>query len=766
MIGKISKTLILVITLFVLCGCQELQGPVWSNDGRRVAYTLYTQGAANFLDTSIYTVEADDDAAEPLLIAKNAAFPHWLPDNVSLYFAAERDAQGFYTKIMKFDRNAAADAPPQAMLSGLRITGMQMSSDAGTALLFNGRDARPGSPGTVEVWSIEKNKRTPLNALGELYSPALLPDGSAIVYSQKPTDSHPLLAVCDLDGSAPRVLFPTEDQNDAGAVSYVVHIFPDRDRLLFYGPGSNLIWTMRRDGSNIRHYQLPENVSSPVMVRIDDDSSGATLTVAQASSERVVFQVYRLDFSAKRFSHVDCDSERLVGGHAADPHARRGGTVRLAWLSPGGLAIGQPDKAHYFPLTSTECVSASALQIRQNEPDKAVASALKAHELQPPPEDPGELDRADSRAYLAAKQFERAADAFERATLLYPVGAGAHALQFMFPAASGLPRPAPLEIGAALKEMDQLIAVTPSNRMIPLLRQAFEARSKGDYAAAAETYRQASQICPDEASVGGIRFLEALCAVESSDLIHAGEKWEAAARTADFPQNQYAAGLSAAAYTLDGHPDALARGAAALQLNSAKNGPLAAEFAQLPNSLRGKTWRVHSTSKENAAADNSVKTWVEIDAYTIPFASIAPTRIEENGKYFERHVGVRPVTASAVGLSGSQQSIFHIPCAITIPSISPDKRHLSFAATGEVFPLRPTSCDVFVIDMRGTVVVGNLSVCYTGALASRNTVTALTWNDALELKVTGATIDVFGGETPYTKTVSVPADRVLPAPGH
>jgi tetratricopeptide (TPR) repeat protein len=221
---------------------------------------------------------------------------------------------------------------------------------------------------------------------------------------------------------------------------------------------------------------------------------------------------------------------------------------------------------------------------------------------------------------MAAKQYDPAAKSFERAALLYPVGTGSHALRFLFPANSGLPRPSPAEIAAAIKEMDQLIAVTPNNRMIPLLKQGLEARAKGDYTVAIEMYRLAAQICPDEASTAGVHFLEAMCFAESSDLVHAGEKWEFAARCADFPQNQYAAGLSACAFVLDGHADSIARSSTVLQLSAAKNGPLTTELQQLSSSLSGKTWRVHSISKENSTPDDAVKTWVEIDAYYIPYS--------------------------------------------------------------------------------------------------------------------------------------------------
>jgi len=465
-----------------------------------------------------------------------------------------------------------------------------------------------------------------------------------------------------------------------------------------------------------------------------------------------MFQAYHADFQAKRFSHLNGDAPRLVGGQASDPHATHrgaGATPRLAWLSAGGLALGQPDHARYFPLSADECIAASGFQIKQNDVGFALQNALKAHELAPPPADPGDLDRADARAYQAAKQFDRASESLGRSMVLYPLSS--RGLQFLFPTESGLPRPAPAELTATLKELDTLTAASPNDRLLALLRLGLESRSKGDYGTAAEAYKQAEQICPDEASVGGICFLEAMCAMESGDLVHAAEKWQAAARTNDFSQAQYALGLSAIAYTLDGHADSINKAGAVLQLPIAKKEPMASELNQLLSSISGKLWRNHSINR-----DAGSESWVEVDLYNLPFASLAPVRtLDKDGKYSQRRVGIRPTTVSSVGVAGAQQPIFRIPCAITVPVIAPDKLHLAFAAAGEVFPLPPTFCDLFVLEMNGKMVVGTPSVLFTGNLVARSTVKSVTWADAGSVTISGSKVDVFGGETDYSRQVPV-----------
>ena len=756
------RLLLPAVCLLVLSGCQEIRGPVWSLDGKRVAYTTYTPTSSGIFDTSLYVVETDMDAA-PELIAKGAAFPHWREDSMTLNYLGDRDQQGFYTKILKQKIGAVAGPEkegPQPILANVRLVGFQMSADGSVALLCSGSQARLGSAVRLEMLSVADGKKTDLSVLGEVYSPALTPNGKLVAYAQKPAAALPLLIVCDIETRQPTAVFPTETENENNATSYVIHAFPDNDKFLFYAPGGANIWTVRRDGSNIRKYPLPEGVSSPVMVTIADDSNSVSITTAHAAAEKVLYQVHKLEFTSKRWTRIDGDSPELLGGHVMDPRAlRRKGPTRYAWLSSAGLAVGEPGKAKYYPMTSNQCLAASALHIQQNEPDLAVATALRAREINPPPDDPGQLDKADSKAYLAQKKMDRAAESFERAALLYPIGV--EGLTFVFPPSSGLPRSTPDAINATLKEMDEFIQALPNNNLLPKLKQALTLRSQGNQKQAMDLYRQCVPILPDEARIGGVRFLEAMCAFETGDMVMAGEKWEAAARCADFPQADYAAGLSAMAYLLSERPEASAKASTVLNLPPAKNSPFAQELSGLPNLVRGRTIRENNLSKEAVAADNSVRAWVQIERCQVPFAYLKSTRIEEDGKFSERRIGVRTTTASSVWLAGMQQPIFRIPRPITVPAISPNNNMLAFAVSGEVFPLPESLCDVFVIDLRGTLILGDAKAPYTGRVQSRYTVKNVAWSGALELTVTANQIDVFGGDTAVTRVIPVPQLQVV-----
>jgi tetratricopeptide (TPR) repeat protein len=755
---------LLFIGVAALCltGCQELHGPSWSQDGQRVIYTAYTTGPAGLLESSVYVVDADDDTSEPQLIAKNAAFPQWFPDGTGFYFLGDRDPQGFYTKVYKHSF-AKEKAPPQMLLQNVRLTNLQMSLNGLHGLLsIGGSDSKPGAAVRSEIWSTEDNKRNDLSRLGEMYSPVMMPNGKSIAYAQKPAELLPLLLVCDIDvASQPKAIFPTVDQNEPSASSYVIHAFPDSERLLFYAPGATNLWTIRLDGSNVTKYPLPAGMSSPVMVAIAEDSSSACVTLTQAVSETLLYQVYKLDFKSKQFTKLDGDSPELLGGHVLDPRAlKRKGPTRYAWLSSGGLAIGEPQKARYFPQTSTQCLAASGFFIKQNEAAKALATALKAQELTPLPADQSELFKVESKAYLANNKHERAADAFERAVLLHPVGP--HGLNLIFPASTGLPRPSPADLAAELKELDDLMKAVPDNKLLPLLRKALHARGQGNQREAIDTYLMALPLCPDEARGGGVRFLQGLCSLEALDYWAASEQFEFAAKSG-FPHADYAAGLSALTALLAERAESDRKASGALNMPVARKSAFTQELSQLPQQFQGRKAVEKQPATKEVLSGQGGRIWVEASRYLIPYAYINPTRVyTPDGKIAERRIGLRPVTASAIKLGGVENPIFQIPREISLPKFSSTGTLLAFSATGEVFPRGDVPCDIFVIDLKGAVVLGNARAVHSGSLQSRFAVKDFDWSGAAELKVDALEIDVFGGETPVTRTIPVAARAAPP----
>lgn len=739
----------LALLSVVLTGCNELRGPVWSPDGRRVLFTTYLPVAAGGFDTSLYLLEADEEAAQPHLVAKGASFPFWKSDSTTAFFAGDRDAQGFYTKVFKY---TVGPDPAQPVITNIRLSGLQFSSDGSVALLAMGREARIGGACTLELWTLNDNKRTQLTQLGEVFSPALTENGRAVAYTQKAADSLPLLLVCDLNGDQPRAVFPTEDNNEPGATSYCIHAFPDNDRFLFYAPGGGNVWTIKRDGTNIKKFPLPEGRSSPLMISIAEDGSSATVTLALGSAESLQFEVHKLDFNAKRFTRIDGPSPELLGGHALDPRAvRRKGPARYAWFSSSGMSLGEPGKARYFPTSARQCVAACDVFLSQNDPEKAVATILKARDYPPPIEDPGMIDRAEARAYLAAKKFERAADAFERASLLFPIGP--EGLQLIYPQNLSLPRPAAGDLAARVKEMEGLIRQLPDNRLLPLLKQALEARIQGKQKQALEVYKQAIPICPDEARVGGVRFLEAMTLFEFGDLPQAAERWESAARSADFPQAHIAAALASVAFSLDGRPEVVQRAAGPLALAPVKASAWSQELGQLSTHMRGVAFRERTEHTEFKSGDGAVSAWIERGVSFVPFASLKPVRtLERDGKYTLRRVGVKRVFNTAIGIGA--EAVFRIPQAITQPKFSLNNKMLAFTVSGEVFPLPDTYCDLFIIDTQGKIIFGNASAAATGQVRGRRILRELEWGEN-QLTIKGSEVDMFGGETAFTHSLPI-----------
>jgi tetratricopeptide (TPR) repeat protein len=749
------RLLPLIVTAACVClaGCQELRGPSWSEDGHRVIFTAYATGAGGRIESSVYVLDADDENSEPQLIAKNAAFPQWLPDGSGFFYLSDRDAQGFYTKVCKHVFKTQKPNP-EALLQNLRATHLQMAVSGTAGLLSFASEARPGAPVTIELWSAEDNKRVDLRKLGEMYSPALTPNGKTVAYAQKPAELLPLLLVHDLEGAQPKAVFPTPEQNEPNASTYVIHAFPDNERFLFYAPGGANLWSIRKDGSAVQKYPLPPGMSTPVMAAIAEDSSSVCVTLTQAVSEKLLYQVYKLDVKSKQFTKLDGDSTELLGGHVLDSRAlKRKGPTRYAWLSSAGLAVGEPQKARYFPMTSAQCLAASGFLIKQNEAAKALSTALRAQEMMPLPLDASELHKAESRAYLAVEKPERAADAFERAVLLHPVGP--EGLRLIFPPESGLPRPAPTDLAAEQKEIEGLLKAQPNNKLLPLLRQALSARAQGKPQDALEFYRQGIPLCPDEARVGGVRFLQGLCALESFDYWQAGEQFEFAAKSNGFPHADYAAGLGALCAWLAERPESDKRAGGLLQMIVARNSPLAQEFGTLAAQFQGRHAVEKTTGKEVVSAQGA-RVWVEAQKYLLPYVFLKPARVlGPDGKHVERRIGLRPVTASAVKVAGTEQPIFRIPREISAPQFSAAGGTLAFAVSGEVFPRGEALCDVFAIDLKGVLLLGSPRVVYSGQLESRQIVSRFEWSGASDLKVDVLEIDVFGGETPKSRTLPV-----------
>jgi len=752
------------LLVLAFTGCQEIQGPVWSPDGTCVAYTSYVRigqpGAR--METNVYLVDPDDENGEAVLLARHAAFPRWVPEGPQgpqLYLLGHRNAEGFYTSLLLHRKLGEGALQIVLQDPNLKLVGFQLSADGVLGLLCSAKEARPGAPQTLDFVNLRDRVRTPLQ-LGEVLSPALSPNGRVLAYAQKAEGGgKPSVAVLELDRRPlqPKIVFPSGQFDEPTATAYVVHAFPDSDRFLFYSPTGQALWTVRRDGKSIQRYALPMGYSAPLIVVIAEDGKSATLTVARPAEGGLQYEACELVFAKGNFSRLAEGGTEFLGGHAPDPRQlRRGGAPRWAWLSPAGLAIGTAQKARFYPQTGAQGMAASGYYVQQQEPQKAVAAALKARELKPPVEDPGDLGRAEARAYREAGEGARAAEAYERAALLYPVGKAG--LPLLFPPGSGLPQQP--DTAATLKEMEALALAAPNAKIMGALRSAYTARVEGKSRAALDAYLQAIQFCAAEELVGGMKFQAALAAFENGELTLAGEHWESAARCPGFPQADYAAGLAAIAYKLDTRPGAAERADAALKLGLALNTPLREELQRLPNDLRDRTYRARRTENEvKSAPAQGLRAWVEVTEFAVPQAFLKPSRIRDfDGNYSERRIAPRYITLSELqvaGLAEGTQCVARLPLRIGAPLFSADGQMLAFLAQGEVFPLPDSFCEVYVVNLKGAILYGSPQALLTGRLSARTRMNALSWTGPKALQVSGANVDVFGNETQTQKAIAV-----------
>ncbi len=292
--------------------------------------------------------------------------------------------------------------------------------------------------------------------------------------------------------------------------------------------------------------------------------------------------------------------------------------------------------------------------------------------------------------------------------------------------------------------------------MIPLLRDAFKARLKGEQRAALDAYKKAMDICADKASVGGARFLQGVCELELGEIFQAGEMFEQAARIEDFPQADCAAGMSAMCYLLHGKADSQSKAGTVLQLPHLRKSPLFSELNQLAGLLRGKALKEHGTTAEAVSADGGAHAWVEFDQYWIPSVSTRPLRMSlEEGKFVERRLGLLRMTASSIFTNKSPKPILRVARAVTPPKLSPSGAALAFTVNGDVFPAPDNFCDLIVLDLTGGVFNGNTVAATAGKTKSRQILAHFTWNTDAEIRTSGVEVDVFGGQKAFEKAVPV-----------
>ena len=761
--------LVALIAVLCLAGCQELQGPTWSPDGQLVAYTVYT-GKPFGSQTSVYLVNPESELRDPVLVAENAACPHWVPDGPALYLLGQRNVQGFYASVLKYKPGKVwpegaletAYTDPSAHLVNLQLT-----TDGSAALLCSASDSKPGTPQRLDYWNIRDNQHTALNDLGDVFAPALTPDGRTLAFCKtgnSAPDGKPFLAILEMGRTPlqPKAVFPTADQNEPTPTGFISFASPDSKFFIFYAPEGNAVWSCKVDGTAVKKAPLPAGCMAPVVTAMAQDSKSAYFTLPFVARGAVRYVVYELKFGSGQWQKLDGESPMPWGGHAQEPRfgaASKGNKneARMAWISPAGLCVGLPGAANsYYPQTAQEYYTACYQYLDQKDGAKALLCAQKARDLKPSIDEPGALDWADARAYLISNQGTRAAESIARAILLYP--AGTKGLRWSFPYDTGILPECTLEAEKVLKDLDAALVLAPNEKLLPPLKEILASRLKGDATAAKNACRLAERLCASEDMVGGVRFQEGLALYESGDMVNAGERFEGAARTTNFPQRDIAAGMAAIAFTLDGRPASITRADTALRLAASMTTPLKQDFNQLLQSIKAKNFKQTRLS-EDAKSSQGLRCWVEIKDFVIPQYSREPQRfLDLDRQPVDRMFGAKYVTISEINVAGlpeGTKKILTIPRMISVPVFSPTGDRVAFLAQGEIFPRPDGYCAAFSVDLNGQMRLGN-KADLSGRLASRQAIATVTWSSPTEVTIKGNEYDAFGNETQIAKAISVP----------
>ncbi len=764
-IGNAGIVLVLPIVLS-MCGCRAFRGPVWSPLGNKLAYTVNRLSPKSETAASdLYLLDTRAQTPEPRLLAKAANFPQWSPDGQSLYFLGKKNNKGFYTALYRhrpLGRTDGSGTFENIFDSGnLKFVDFQLSETGHRALLCSARNATPGAGRNVELMDMRNFNLKKLSQIGEVYAPVLSPDGQTLAYVKKgkAAGSRPFVVVLELNQKSLQEfsIFPTEEYEELGATTFVLHAFPDSKQFLFYAPGGKALWTARL-GGKLNRFSLPEGYTSPWMVSIAPDSRKAFVTLAHMEHGELRYDVFELRFSGGKYTLLEGGAKELIGGNAIAPgSSSKKGTARSAWISSAGLALGGTGPTLYFPQNREQLLAASRIYRQGGDPKGALDAIQKARGLKPPPQDPTPLNEEEALALLADGEGEKAAELFTRTYLSYPVGRTG--LTYLFPTGKNLPKLPHTEQHALLAKLTKFSAAAPEDTLLKHVTEALSHRLKGDHDAAEVSYRSATNACSDEAMAGGISFLEAMRAFEVGKLQLAGEKWESAARSKNFPQADYAAGLSHIAHALDVRPESEERASEILKRGLDMGTPLAADLKKLTGELRDKAYKLSRVSAERKSPDLSLRTWVDIHEYVMPQAYLLPQDVFIcTREYDRRRICAALQTLSEIqvaGLAEGPKTLARIPHAITVPDFSPSGELLSFLVMGSVFPLKDAFCKMFVIDLNGSLILGDAATLTARSIQGRQIISKAVWAGPGEVQINGFQVDGFGNKTGLQKTVRI-----------
>ena len=206
--------------------------PVWSPDGRRIAFVR---------NGSVYVAAADGSRTRRLT-SSGATSPSWSPDGIRIAFARGRDvfavsvATGKLTRLTRTKQPWLGNHTPAYSPDGKTIA-FSRSTDAFNNDIFLMRADRPNLLRLTRTQGSE-------SSFGEEHGPAWSPDGRRIVFVSNRDGNWELYAIRP-DGSGERRLTRTPGATEDGP-----RFSADGTRLVYVRDGSVVV--ARADGRFVR----------------------------------------------------------------------------------------------------------------------------------------------------------------------------------------------------------------------------------------------------------------------------------------------------------------------------------------------------------------------------------------------------------------------------------------------------------------------------------------------------------------------------------
>ena len=208
-------------------------GPVWSPDGKRLAFTAGTERVgvriANADGTDLHTVAALGD--------RDVFAGSWSPDGSMLAVAAKTESGGFAIELVDL-----ASGRVTRLTSGEANDGRPMFSPDGGSIAFN---SNPGGSYGVYVIRTDGTDQRRVTSADESWGASWSPDGRRLAFNSNATGPHEIY-VANADGSDLRQVTRT-----ASGGSFEPSWSPDGTRLAFAGErgAAHDIYVIGVDGS-------------------------------------------------------------------------------------------------------------------------------------------------------------------------------------------------------------------------------------------------------------------------------------------------------------------------------------------------------------------------------------------------------------------------------------------------------------------------------------------------------------------------------------